>query len=61
LGHFLPLPFVGAEIQEKIADNMRQSFSLRRQSEKLLEIAKRAVEIAVETSEEAALIWLEGQ
>ncbi len=54
----LPLPVVSKEIQEKIAAQVSESFRLRRESEKLLFRAKRAVEIAIEQSEDAAINFL---
>lgn len=43
------------EIQQKVT----KSFILRKQSKHLLECAKRAVEIAIEEDEQAAIKWLE--
>ena len=45
--------------QTKIADLVKQSFSQKAKSKHLLETAKRAVEIAIEDSEAAALAYLE--
>lgn len=55
----LPLPVVSREIQEKIAAQVSESFRLRRESEKLLLKAKKAVEIAIEQDEDAAIKFLE--
>ena len=46
-------------MQQQIADGIQQSFKLRRRSEQLLDTAKRAIEIAIEEGESAALVWLE--
>ena len=54
----IPLPKIAIPVQEKIASKVRESYSLRRKSEKLTEYAKRAVEIAIEQNESAALEWL---
>ena len=51
----LPLPVVSLEVQEKIAAQVSESFRLRSESEKLLARAKRAVELAIEQDEDAAL------
>ena len=51
----LPLPCVEVEIQEKIAAQVAESFRLRGESEKLLFKAKRAVELAIEQGEDAAI------
>lgn len=49
------VPFIKKEIQNQIADLIQQSFSLKAESENLLETAKRAVEIAIETDEQTAI------
>lgn len=53
------LPKVSPEIQSRIRDKVSESFELRRRSRKLLDAAKRAVEIAIEQDESAAIKWLE--
>lgn len=62
-GEFLsmPLPEIDAAIQNEIAQKVQQSFALRRQAEKLIGIAVRAVEIAIEEDETVAMAWLEKQ
>jgi restriction endonuclease S subunit len=54
----MPIPILDISVQRQIADNVQQSFDLRRQSEQLLDTAKRAVEIAIEDGEDAAIAWL---
>ena len=54
----MPLPSIDSNIQAEIARKIQISFSLRRQSTQLLEYAKRAVEMAIEQGEDAALTWL---
>ena len=54
----MPLPKIDDSIQAEIAGKVQMSFSLRRQSAQLLEYAKRAVEMAIEQGENAALAWL---
>lgn len=54
----LPLPKIDEDIQAKISEQIKESFALRRKSKQLLEDAKRAVEIAIEQDEQAALNWL---
>ena len=39
----------------------KKSFNLQTQSKRLLECAKRAVEIAIEEDEQTALDWLENE
>ena len=53
----MPLPFIGDDVQSEIARKVQESFSLRRQAEKLIETAVRAVEIAIEQDEAAAVAW----
>lgn len=55
------VPIVEYKKQEEIAELIEESFKLKKQSEDLLERAKRAVEMAIEESEDAALAWLDGQ
>ncbi|MGF1532998.1 MAG: hypothetical protein ACFCUI_04805 [Bernardetiaceae bacterium] len=45
--------------QREIADLVKESFKLKKQSEHLLEVAKTAVEIAIETDEERALAHIQ--
>jgi hypothetical protein len=45
----------------EIADFIQQSFSLKATSEHLLETAKRAVEIAIETDEQTAMNYINSQ
>jgi len=40
---------------------VEESFHLKKQSERLLKTAKRAVEIAIEQNEEAAMRYIEAQ
>ncbi len=52
------VPMVDKETQTQIATQIQTSFTLRQQSEKLLELAKRAVEIAIEQDEQSAMAFL---
>lgn len=52
------LYFTYQKFQEKIASLISESFTLKMQSEQLLETAKRAVEIAIEESEEVAMQFI---
>ena len=51
----LPLPLISQKIQEQIKFNIEESNSMRKKSKELLELAKQAVEIAIEQDEETAL------
>ena len=52
------IPILPSDVQSEIARKVQESFSLRRQAEKLIETAVRAVEIAIEQDEAAAVEWL---
>lgn len=52
------IPVLGMPEQRKLSQMVQESFSLRRQSEQLLDYAKRAVELAIEQGEDAAMTWL---
>ncbi len=49
------------EFQKDIKQNLNLSLEKQKQSKQLLEIAKRAVEVAIEDSEAAAMNWIDGQ
>jgi len=51
----IPIPFIDKSIQEEIKLKITESFRLKKQSEQLLELAKRAVEVAVEDGEERGM------
>jgi len=55
------IPILDIAIQQQITADIQRSFALRRQSENLLDTAKRAVEIAIERGEDAAIEWLDGE
>ena len=52
------LPVVEEEVQCRIQKKVAESSSLRQQSKHLLELAKRAVEIAIEQDEQSAMASL---
>jgi hypothetical protein len=52
------VPLVDEPIQTEIAGLVQQSFTPKAESERLLEVAKRAVEIAIEQDEQAALDFI---
>ena len=55
----LPIPKIDLTTQTNISQFVQQSFSLKAQSEHLLSVAKRAVEIAIEQDEAAAMHFIE--
>ena len=55
------IPILNEDKQKQIQQKVTESFNLRKQSKHLLECAKKAVEMAIETDEETATQWLESQ
>ena len=53
------IPIIAPEAQAQIREQVAESAYLRRQSRRLLDGAKTAVELAIEQGEAAALAWLE--
>jgi hypothetical protein len=51
-------PLLPLSIQQEIASLVQQSHEARKKAKELLEIAKRAVEIAIENSEAEALDYI---
>ena len=54
----MPLPSIDENVQKEIAKKVKKSFELRRKSKQLFENTKKAVEMAIEQGEDAALAWL---
>ncbi len=54
----IPIPIIDAEVQARIKERIDSCYQSRQQSEHLLEVAKRAVEIAIEETEESALKFI---
>lgn len=52
------IPFCSEEHQNEIVDKVEKSFQLKKKSEHFLEVAKRAIEIAIEENEEIALEFI---
>lgn len=55
------IPKIKEDVQQQIAKLIKQSFLLKKQSEHLLEVAKRAVEIAIEEGEENAFNYINNE
>lgn len=53
------IPILPVSTQKRIAEKVDQSFSDREQSKRLLDIAKRGVEMAIEKSEKESQNWIE--
>jgi restriction endonuclease S subunit len=52
------IPIIDMSIQTKIEENIKTSFALKEESKALLELAKRAVEVAIEEGEDVAMEML---
>ncbi|WGH76670.1 restriction endonuclease subunit S [Tenacibaculum tangerinum] len=55
------VPIIDFDKQQQIANLIEESFALKKQSEYLLEVAKKAVEIAIEENEEVAIAYINNQ
>lgn len=55
----LPIPAIASDIQAQVQADVRQAAQARQHATRLLDAAKRAVEIAIEDSEAAALAYLQ--
>lgn len=53
------LPMVNPQVQKELAAKVRESFALRTESKRLLDLAKHAVEVAIEQGESKAIAALE--
>lgn len=51
----IPIPIIKQEIQTLIAEKIQESFALKAESKRLLDLAKTAVETAIEQGEDTAL------
>ena len=54
----IPIPIVDSKKQIKIAELVKASFKLKTESERLLEVAKKAVEMAIEEGEDKAMEYI---
>lgn len=52
------IPLIKVELQQQIESKVQESFALRKESKRLLDVAKQGVEMAIEQSEEVAIGWL---
>ncbi len=52
------IPIINTSIQTQIEEKIQKSFQLKKESKELLELAKKAVEIAIEEGEEVALKYI---
>lgn len=55
------IPSIDESKQQEIEVMINESFSLKKKSEKMLDVAKRGVEMAIEKDEQTALNWIEEQ
>ncbi len=54
----IPVPIIEGKAQSKIASLVQESFTLKAKSERLLDVAKRAVEVAIEQDEKAGMDYI---
>lgn len=59
--HDFPIPAIEKKTQQQISDLVAQSFALKAESERLLAVAKQAVEMAIEQDEASALSFIKQQ
>jgi restriction endonuclease S subunit len=52
------IPILPIATQTQISSKIQQSFELKNQSKNLLDIAKQAVEMAIEQNEDIAMDWI---
>ncbi len=55
------IPFIDEKAQQQIVLQLKASLEAKEQTQQLLDLAKRGVELAIEESEAAALAWIEAQ
>lgn len=55
----LPIPCIDKKTHEEVAARVKESLVLRARSQRLLEVAKRALEIAIEQEESAGMEYIE--
>ncbi len=53
------IPILPMDVQKELFKQIQQSFKLRKESKRLLEVAKTAVEIAIEQGEAKAMKYIE--
>ncbi len=51
----IPMPYIDFDIQQTISEHVRDSFTLRKESERLIALAVKSVELAVEYDENTAM------
>ena len=54
------IPIIDDEIQIQIEEKIKEAFKLKEESKQLLEVAKKAVEIAIEDGEDFAMEYIDG-
>ena len=57
----LNIPLFDADLQSDVCDLVKESQNKRKESKRLLEVAKRAVEIAIEENEDAAFEYINAE
>ena len=55
----LEIPIINKDVQEKIAELIKKSFRLRKESETIIEASKLSIELAIEKDAQSAISYLE--
>ncbi len=55
------IPMIEKSQREILSSKVQESFNLRKESKRLLDVAIKAVEVAIETDENTALLWIKTQ
>lgn len=55
------IPVMPHDIQQEISDSVRESFRLRKESERMINLAVKSVELAIESNEESAINLIKEQ
>ncbi len=55
----IPITLPSDEARTEIVEKVQNSRKVKKESKRLLDIAKRGVEMAIEEDERAALLWME--
>ena len=54
----IEIPILDKSIQDRVSNKLRKTFELRQKSKDLLEIAKKAIQIAIEKNEDEAIKYI---
>ena len=57
----IPLPYIDSQTQQTISEHVRKSFALRKESERLISLAVKSVETAIESDEHSAMKLIQNE